>query len=87
MHFNPTPYLGNEMHSITLMLLVINAILHIIFAGAVAKDAASVAKRLHKTYLVSPMTWAFATLVGGVVVAAIYWFMHHLNLKMGSNHH
>jgi drug/metabolite transporter (DMT)-like permease len=87
MHFNAIPYLSNEMHSITLMLLFINGILHVIFAGAVAKDAGVVAKRLHKTYLVSPMTWAFATLLGGVIVAAVYWFMHHLNLKVGSGHH
>lgn len=69
---------NGEMHSIQLIVLIISAIVHIIFAGAVAKDAAQVAKRIHKTHLVSPMTWAFATLVGGVFVAAIYWFMHHL---------
>lgn len=70
---------GAEMHSITLIVLLINAVVHIIFAGAVARDAGEFAKRQHQTHLVSPMTWAFATLVGGVFVAAIYWFMHHLS--------
>jgi len=58
-------------------ILLVNVVLHIIFAGAVAKDAGALHKRGQKTLLVSGHTWAFAALVGGVVTAAIYWFMHH----------
>jgi len=70
---------SHELHAITLMLMVINAVIHILFAGAVAKDAGRITKNGVDTHLVSPMTWSIATLLGGVIVAAIYWFMHHLN--------
>jgi len=67
-----------QIPSIQLMLLVISAILHILFAGAVAKDAGDLNKRGLKTHLVSGATWAFAVLVGGPLIAVGYWFMHHL---------
>ena len=70
---------GNEISSVSFTLLVINAVVHIIFAGAVARDAGNLSKHARHTYLVSGVTWAFATLVGGVWIAAIYWFMHHVN--------
>lgn len=69
-----------QIPSIQLMLLVISAILHILFAGAVAKDAGDLNKRGLKTHLVSGATWAFAVLVGGPLIAVGYWFMHHLKL-------
>jgi hypothetical protein len=47
------------------------------FAGAVAKDAGQLAKRDRHTVLVSSVTWAFATLIGGPLIAIGYWFMHH----------
>lgn len=71
--------IGGDIRSVTFTILIINAIIHLIFAGAVAKDAGHLTKRGIHTHLVSPMTWAFATLVGGVWVAAIYWFIHHVN--------
>ena len=67
-----------QIPSIQLMLVVITAILHILFAGAVAKDAGQLNKRGLKTHLVSGATWAFAVLVGGPLIAVGYWFMHHL---------
>lgn len=67
-----------QLPSIQLMLIVITTILHILFAGAVARDAGHLNKRGLKTHLVSGATWAFAVLVGGPLVAIGYWFMHHL---------
>jgi len=67
-----------QIPSIQLMLVIISAILHILFAGAVAKDAGQLNKRGLKTHLVSGATWAFAVLVGGPLVAVGYWFVHHL---------
>lgn len=75
------PNINTQIHSIEMLVLMINAIVHILFAGAVSRDAGLLKKRGIPTYLVSSMTWAFATLVGGVFIAAIYWFMHHLNVK------
>lgn len=62
------------------LILIINAIIHLVFAGAIAKDAGRLYKLGQKPALVSAPTWAFATLIGGVVTAAIYWFIHHSTL-------
>ncbi len=81
MDVNLFSYISGPLETVKLALVVINALLHIIFAGAVAKDAGKLEKIGHPTFLVSGVTWAFATLLGGVFIAAIYWFMHHLNLR------
>lgn len=62
------------------LLIAINACLHLIFAGAVARDAASLTQRGQCLALVSAGTWAFAALLGGVITVAIYWFIHHSTL-------
>jgi hypothetical protein len=69
--------LADQIESIQTMLLILNAILHLIFAGAVAKDAGKLVDIGRETILVSGFTWAFATLVGGIFVAVAYWFLHH----------
>lgn len=70
----------SQIVSIYYLILFVNVILHLIFAGAVAKDAGKLHATGHKPLLVSATTWAFATLLGGTMVAAIYWFMHHSTL-------
>lgn len=60
--------------------MIINGILHLVFAGAVARDAGSMNRLGQKTVLVSASTWAFATLIGGVLTATIYWLLHHSTL-------
>ena len=75
-----TSALANSAASIAWLVLIIRVLLHLIFAAAVAKDAGRIAKQGRTTWLVSGMTWAFATLIGGVFVAAIYWFIHYSNL-------
>ena len=66
-----------QIETLQYLLLLINIILHLLFAGAVARDAGALNKLGQKPALVSAATWAFATLLGGVVTAAIYWFIHH----------
>lgn len=75
---------SNEIQSISYMILVVNVLLHILFAGAVANDAGELNKTGQGTCLVSGVTWAFATLIGGIVTAAIYWFIHHSTLTRGN---
>jgi len=75
---------SNQIQTFSLLLLIINAILHVVFAGAVARDAGQVYRLGQRTALVSAATWAFATLVGGVFVAALYWFIHHSTLTRPS---
>lgn len=76
-----------QIQTLSYLLFIINILLHVIFSGAVAKDGGRLQRLGHKTALVSPYTWAFATLLGGVFIAAIYWFIHHSTLtRQGSVH-
>ena len=70
-------YLASSIQNIHFAIIILTALLHLIFAGAVAKDAGRLTKEKVPTCLVSGITWSFATLIGGVFTAAIYWFMHH----------
>jgi len=75
---------STEIQSFYYIMLLINAIIHVLFAGAVARDAGGLYKLGQRPAMVSPATWAFATLVGGIVTAAIYWFIHHSSLTRPS---
>lgn len=77
--------INNIIQSIGSMLVALNILLHLIFASAVARDAGLISNQRRTTYLVSGVTWAFATLLGGVFVAAIYWVMHYSTLARGGN--
>jgi len=74
-----------QIEHIQLLLMIINALVHITFAGAVARDAGSLYKIGRAPVLVSAYIWAFATLIGGVFVAAIYWFIHYLGAIIQTN--
>lgn len=69
-----------QLSTILMLIAIINGLIHLIFAGAVAKDAGRFNTLGQKTALVSAPVWAFATLIGGVMVAGLYWFIHHSNL-------
>jgi len=71
---------GTQVETLRYLLLLINALLHLLFAGAVARDAGNLYKLGQRPALVSAATWAFATLIGGVITATIYWFIHHSTL-------
>ncbi|MBA2648937.1 MAG: hypothetical protein H0U75_04915 [Legionella sp.] len=67
----------SQLQNLFYLIMIINGILHLIFAGAVARDAGYITRTGQKLALVSAATWAFATLIGGLWTAALYWFIHH----------
>ena len=71
-----------QLSHLQLLLMFISAFVHISFAGGVARDAGRLHQINQRPALVSGHVWAFATLIGGVVIAAIYWFIHHSNLTI-----
>ena len=75
---------GSQIQSFYYIIAMINVVLHVLFAGAVARDAGHLYQLGQRPALVSAATWAFATLVGGIVTAAIYWFIHHSTLTRPS---
>ncbi len=71
---------STQIQTFYYLFMLINVILHVVFAGAVARDAGALYKLGQRPALVSAPTWAFATLIGGVITATIYWFIHHSTL-------
>lgn len=71
---------GTQIQTFFYLITIINGILHVIFAGVVARDAGNLYRLGQKPVLVSAATWAFATLIGGVFTGTIYWILHHSTL-------
>jgi hypothetical protein len=80
MTFDFMSYITTPLQNFYLVILALKAMMNLIFATAVARDAGFFEKRGLRTSLVSGLAWAFSTLVGGVLVAAVYWFIHHSTL-------
>ena len=58
------------------------ALVHIAFSLAIYQDANS-QKQYEPTgsVFVRPFIWALAVLFGGVLIAALYWLIHHSSIK------
>ena len=76
-------FLG-ALRSVTVLWGIVSAVLiilvHIVFAIAVYRDAIRL-DRTRTLIIVGPGIWGIATLLGGVITAAIYWAMHHSRLN------
>lgn len=59
---------------------ILTVLIHIVFAVAVYRDAIRL-DRTRALIIVGPGIWCIATLIGGVITAAIYWAMHHSRLN------
>jgi hypothetical protein len=56
-------------------------IVHVGFAAAVAADSGRLSRERTGPLIAGPLLWTLATLVGGVYVAAVYWFINHSTLS------
>jgi hypothetical protein len=56
-------------------------VVHLMFAFAVDNDATRIKRSGGATVLVGRFAWSLATLLGGPLVAAAYWVMHHSALN------
>lgn len=77
---NNLTHYSQQIQTFQFILLVVNILVHIFFASAVAKDSGRLVKGGIKPLMVTGMVWALATLLGGVMIAAIYWLLHHSKL-------
>ena len=59
---------------------VLVILVRIVFAIAVYRDATRL-DRTRALIITGPVIWGIATLIGGVITAAIYWAMHHSRLN------
>ena len=60
------------------ILPIIGAILvHLAFSAAVFNDANRLQREQGSLAFVNSWLWCLAVLVGGVLVALVYWVMHH----------
>jgi len=75
-----------DFENMVTMYYILMAIVHFAFAAAVAKDAGGLLQSRGSTILVGPVMWSFATIIGGVWVAAVFWVLHHLPLLQQSNY-
>lgn len=73
-HFAP------QIETFFYLIMLLNGVLHLVFASAVARDTGKLTRLGQRPVLVSGATWAFTTLIGGVFVAAIYWILHYSTL-------
>jgi hypothetical protein len=66
---------------ITVVQFAVIAIVHIALALGVYRDGESLQIKGLKTFLVTPVVWGLATLLGGIIPALAYWLIHHSTLK------
>lgn len=63
------------------LYVLVTILIHIAFSAATFNDARHLKKSGAQLVFVGPVVWSFAVLIGGVLVALVYWVMHHSTLR------
>ncbi|PCI40168.1 MAG: hypothetical protein COB50_00020 [Thiotrichales bacterium] len=71
---------SNPVGKVYFLIMLLNAVLHVCFASGIAKDIHVLHKSKIETRFASGIIWVLGTLVGGVFVVCVYWFIHHSSL-------
>ena len=77
MNFNLPSSIAPIGFLVVIAFWIATAVIHIVFAIAVYRDAASLNHKGTGTTFVGPGIWSLSVLIGGVFLAAIYWLIHH----------
>jgi len=65
------------------LLTGLTVVVHIAFSAAVFNDARVIRDNREALVFVGPVIWSVAVLVGGVLIGAAYWLVHHSALRRG----
>lgn len=71
---------AQSISSISAILFLLNALLHVIIAAGIAKDIGYRHKRQAVTLFIPGIAWVLSTLIGGILVLAVYWLIHYSSL-------
>jgi hypothetical protein len=74
--FNNVPWLGQIVQVLAMFWWAIAVVVHVSLAVAVFKSASTLERQRGVAVLGAPIVWALATLMGGVLTALAYWFIH-----------
>jgi hypothetical protein len=63
------------------VVAILFALLHVVLAATVYKDARRREGGAKPLYFLGPMMWALAALAGGLAALALYWAIHYSTLR------
>ncbi len=71
---------AQSISSISAVIFLLNALLHVMIAAGVAKDVGHRNKRRAPTHFIPGIVWVLSALIGGILLLAVYWLIHYSSL-------
>jgi len=75
--------IGSLQMVVTVIIFAVSAFINIVFAIGIYDDARKLGTQGGSTFAVNGGIWAFATLLGGILVAFAYWVIHRSAVRSG----
>jgi hypothetical protein len=73
--------LGQDGHILILSFGLVVVLAHVLFAACIWKDASTLCGLGHPTMVLTPLAWALAGLLFGLMAVALYWVCHYSNFR------